>query len=265
VSKKTRPLSSALLWKPIPPPIGREGGGKGGGDSLGKKIAFKIPKNNIKVSQYMEYSRAEQLCDEFVRLYGHIPIWKSEIEEFQTALQAYRTSHVRIGGPFTDEMIEGLCTGTLAYWKHMMKGERAQELKSELGIIDTQPFYLVTINYAPNFANWQFMNEVVQTLASFKNVVSIRHVHEYHGEGENHPHTHMLMRVKKKQKPSELVKMVYEAKGVSKNIGGANFINVTKKPKSYEEYCEYIDGHKSDKKLPNVALDMEWRAERGLV
>lgn len=210
-------------------------------------------------------SRAEQLCEEFVRQYGHIPTWKREIKQYEDTVDAYLSSHVRIGGPFSDNDIEQMYINQLAYWKHMMKGELKQELMVELDMIDTQPFYLVTINYPPNFANWQFMNEVVKTLASFKNVASIRHVHEYHGEGENHPHTHMLMRVKKKQKPSELVKMVYEAKGVSKNIGGANFINITKKPKSYEDYCEYIDGHKSDKKLPNVALDMEWRAERGLV
>lgn len=211
------------------------------------------------------YSKAEQLCEEFVRLYGHIPKWKQECLEYETNRQVYGECHVQKGGHFTDEHIETMCRQSLDWWKQMMKGETEQELKNELGLAESQPFYLVTINYPPKFENWHYMNEVVKTIASFKNVVSVRHVHEYHGEGENHPHTHMLMRLTKKQKPSELIKAVYAAKGLNKNIGGANFIDVTKKPKSYEEYEQYINGDKKNEKLENVALDRIWRAERNLL
>ena len=215
-------------------------------------------------------SKPELLCEEFMRVYGHIPRWRLEADSWGQTVSLYHECQVKelqaFGRTdFTNDFIETAAKQQLAYWKHMMEGSLERELKNALGVIDTQPFYLVTINYPPEYSNWEYMNEVVKTIASFKTVVSVRHVHEYHGQGENHPHTHMLMRVTKKQKPSELVKLVYQAKGMSKQIGGSNFINVTKKPKTYEEYEEYIDGDKADEKLPNVALDRKWRAERGLV
>lgn len=219
-------------------------------------------------SSMTEYSHTEQLCEEFVRLYGHIPKWKQEAQEYRDALECYPE-----GKRLTDwgerqitqsESREEMCKIFLKWWKHMMKGELAVELNNELGIVDTHPFYLVTINYPPSFHDWHYMMDVVKTLSSFKSIVSIKHVHEYHGVKENHPHTHMLMRVVKKQKPSELVKMVYQAKGLAKHLGGSNFIDVTKKPKSYEEYEEYIEGDKKDSKLPNVEADKEWRIKNNI-
>lgn len=208
-------------------------------------------------------SSARALCDEFVRLHHHLPLWKEECQAYRDMIGVSMELRSQ-SGPFNEASIEQTCSQYLGYWKHLMSMPLQQELKTALGMSMNQPYYLVTINYPPNFANWQFMNEVVKTIASFKNVVSVKHVHEYHGEGENHPHTHMLMRVTKKQKPSELIKAVYAAKGLNKHIGGPNFIDVTKKPKSYEEYEQYINGDKQVGKLGNVALDRIWRAERGL-
>lgn len=146
--------------------------------------------------------------------------------------------------------------------KHKAHTIIAADLAKELGLVKTNNDYLfITIGFNHQTFNVPLFKKWIEKFIQLSWIDTFKGKFELYRENGEHPHIHMIIKTDKIYSKSQLIQKIWKSSKIKEIVLKESFIDY----KICEpRHFQYIDGNKTDSKLPFVQKDIEFRKNNNI-